>query len=213
MLRRPIFTLCFLGSILCLSLNRCNINSEKTVSTENKVEEYPSQEGWNSKIFLSKSGRLQAVVHYGHMKKFDKRKIYFFDEGVEVDFYDIDGNHSSHLISEGGEYHEATEDVIGKGNVVVVSDSGLTLNTEELRWDNRLEKIISDTLIMLTTPEHDTLYGMGFESNADLSHRIIRRPWGASERKIDLDKIEESFSKTSPADTVLKQDSTEVIKK
>ena len=212
-MRSLIFTSCLLCSILCLSLNRCDINEEETVNTENKVEEYPSQEGWNSKIFLSKSGRLQAIVHYGHMKKFDKSKIYFFDEGVEVDFYDVDGNHTSHLTAEGGEYHEATEDVIGKGNVVVVSDSGLTLNTEELRWDNRLEKIISDTLIMLTNQEHDTLYGMGFESNADLSHRIIRRPWGASERKIDMEQLEESFSKPAPADTVSKQDSTEVNKK
>lgn len=190
----------------------CGVEKQETISTVTEEKEYPSQEGWNSEIRLSKAGKLQAVVHYGHMMKYEKRKIVFFDEGVEVDFYDNKGNHTSHLTSEKGEYHENTEDVLGRGNVVVVSDSGVTLSTDVLRWDNRLGKILSDTTVMVTTTDSDTLYGLGFESDPDLNHWIIKKPWGVSQRRIDIEKFEKSFSNTSSTDTVSKQDSTEVIR-
>lgn len=172
-----------------------------------KRDVYPTQEGWNSKIFISNAGKRRAVVNYGHMVNYGQQKIYYFDEGVSVDFYDIDGNHTSHLISETGEFHEITEDVIGKGNVIVESDSGITLYTEVLKWDNRLGKIISDTTVMVTTLEGDTLYGVGFESEPDLSRRVVRKPWGVSEKKIYIEELEKSFSRKSTADTIAVSDS------
>ena len=198
--------------IVWVFFNGCEREKQETISTETEQKEYPSQEGWNSEIRLSKAGQIQAVVRYGHMMKYDKRKIVFFDEGVEVDFYDNEGNHTSHLTSEKGEYHENTEDVLGRGSVVVVSDSGVTLSTDVLRWDNRLGKILSDTTVRVMTTDSDTLYGLGFESDPDLNHWIIKKPWGVSQRRIDIEKLEKSFSKTSPADTVSKQDLLEVRK-
>ncbi len=180
----------------------CEREKQDTVFTENNHNEYPSQEGWQSELIFSRAGRRQAVVRYGHMMKYDQRKVILFDEGVEVDFYDDEGDHTSHLISERGEYREDTEDIIGMGNVVVESDSGVTLKTEVLRWDNRLEKIISDTLVMVTTQDQDTLYGIGFESNADLTRRIFYKPWGASDKRVDIDELESSFTKPASADTI-----------
>ena len=201
-----------LGLALLCSIG-CSRQDQEIVSTDPQKKEYPSQEGWNSQIYLSKAGRLQAVVRYGHMMKFDGLKVYQFDEGVVVDFYDDEGKHTSHLTSDKGEYHEATEDVIGRGNVVVVSDSGLTLRTDVLRWDNRKEKIISDTLVMLTTPDYDTLYGVGFESNADLTRRVIHRPWGVSDQSIDFEEFEDALSERSSSDTVVQRDSVETERK
>ena len=163
--------------VCCLFWIFCSTQHEEKISSSNEVNEYPSQEGWSSKLYLTTAGKLKAIVCYGHMKKYDKQKMIYFDQGVEVDFYDRNGNHTSHLVSEKGEYNETTEDVMGMGNVVVVSDSGVTLRTEILRWINRTEKIVSDTLVMVTTQNNDTLYGIGFESNADLTRRIIRKPW------------------------------------
>ena len=199
----------FLCALVLIAIN-CSREDQDLVSTDETQREYPSQEGWNSEIRVSNAGRLQAIVKYGHMMKFDNRKVFEFDEGVEVDFFDREGNHTSNLTSDAGEYHEGTEDVFGTGNVVVVSDSGLTLHTERLRWDNRREKIISDTLVMLTTPDYDTLFGIGFESNADLSRRVIRQPWGVTSEGVDFEKIEESFLKSSFPDSLPKNDSTTV---
>jgi LPS export ABC transporter protein LptC len=167
------------------------------------------QEIWKSKMILSKTGRLQAVVNYGHMMKYDTSEVYFFDDGVIVDFFNKGGEHSSHLTSSKGEYNGKTEDVIGKGNVYVESDIGEKLRTYRLKWDSRREKILSDTLVQIITLEQDTLYGVGFESNADLSRRVIHKLSAVSDRHIDFDKFEESLSRPPvPTDTTLNQDTT-----
>jgi len=178
----------------------CRQENNEVMLDQRDQSKHPVQEGWNSKIYISRSGLLQAIVVYGHMVKFEKNDIIYFDEGVEVDFYE-DGNHTSHLLSERGEYNEKTEDVTGIGHVEVVSDSGATLNTEILRWDNKEGRIYSDTLVMVTTQDYDTLYGIGFESNADLTRRVIHQPWGKTKRSVDLEGFRESFKKSVEKDS------------
>lgn len=178
----------------------CQHRDTETVLEEK--EDLPSQEGWDSRLIITQDGRKQAVVNYGHMTKYKTRRITYFDEGVEVDFYNRYGEHTSHLTSNAGEYHENTENVTGIGNVVVVSDSGTTLHTERLYWHQRREKIYSDTLVMVTTTTNDTLYGIGFESEPDLSQWIIKEPWGVSERRVAVEEIDEYF-KRSGSDSVI----------
>ena len=185
-------TLSILVFIVLLS-SGCRRRGEEIGSIEQETLTVPSQEGWNSELVISESGRIQAVVRYGHMLKFDELSRVTFDEGVEVDFYDIDGNRTSHLTSDRGQYDEDTEDVFGEGHVIVVSDSGLTLHTHALRWNNRGAKIISDTTVMVTTQNQDTLYGVGFESNPDLTHWTIRDPWGIGKRSLDIEQLESSI--------------------
>lgn len=179
----------------------CGKKGEEPIETTKQIKNLPEQEGWNSELYISKAGHPQAIVHYGHMTKYETQKIVYFDEGVEVDFYDVDGNHTSHLVSDKGEYHEKTEDVIGIGNVVVVSDSGVTLKTEVIKWDNKREKILSDTLVTIITDERDTLYGKGLESEPDLDHWVILKPWGISQRRVAIDSLEQSFKRVPPRDT------------
>ncbi len=192
-------------------LFHCQGKQEESVIVEQREGEYPSQEGWQSELILSRAGKRQAVVHYGHMMKFDQRQVVLFDAGVQVDFYDDQGNHTSYLTSDKGEYREDTQDIFGMGNVFVKSDSGVILRTEVLRWDDRLEKIISDTLVMVTTPDQDTLYGTGFESNADLTRRIIHNPWGASSKSVDIEELESSFSESASHDSVVEEHSPESV--
>ena len=68
------------------------------------------------------------------------------------------------------------------GNVIVISDSGFTLYTEELLWDNSYNRIISNDSVMFTTEYEDTLYGLGFESDIDLSNWKILKPKGVTYR-------------------------------
>ena len=207
--RQNLISLILLG--ILLGSFHCQEKKEEVILLETDEDEYPSQEGWQSELTLSKAGKKTVVIEYGHMMKFDQSKIVLFDTGVEVDFFDDEGNRTFHLTSERGEYNEETEDIIGIGNVVVESDSGVTLRTEVLRWDNRLEKIISDTLVMVTTPEQDTLYGTGFESNADLSRRIIHNPWGTSSKSVDIEELESSFSESAPQDSIGDEHSPEGV--
>jgi LPS export ABC transporter protein LptC len=181
---------------------KCGQGEKDAVAVKKDQGKFPTQEGWNSELYISKAGRPQAIVHYGHMTKYETPKVVYFDEGVEVDFYDEAGNHTSNLTSERGEYYEKTEDVVGIGNVVVVSDSGVTLMTEVIKWDNSRGKIFSDTMVTIITEEQDTLYGKGLESDPNLGHWVILKPWGISQRRIKIENIEESFQKPDTSDKV-----------
>ena len=134
------------------------------------------------------------------MVQYDREKISYFDQGVQVDFFNRDGAHASVLTAERGQYHQETEAVEGHGNVVVVSDSGYVMKTEKLNYDAQKEKIFSDTLVMVISPERDTLWSIGFESKADLSHRVFYQPRIAFNRHLDLGQGEKSPAK---ADTLV----------
>lgn len=189
--------------------NGCDTQSDHASSSSNlDQKEIPSQEGWNSRIFVTQSGRRQAVIQYGHMIEFKQRNMVYLDS-VEIEFYDKEGNITSNLTSRKGEYNTSTQDVTGIGHVVVLSDTG-RLETERLNWDNKSEKILSDTTVLFISLDQDSLWGTGFESESDLRQMVIFRPRARSTRHIDFDKAEESMKKsedkkTQPPDSTERQ--------
>lgn len=148
--------------------------------------EGPDQEGWNSRITVTSNGRTSAIVQYAHMEKFSKQHETKFDGGLVVDFYNTAGQHTSNLVSERGVLYEGTNDVEASGKVVVKSDSGMTVWTSRLRWENTRQKIVSNDFVTIATAENDTLHGHGFISDQNLKVWSIRRPSGVSQKKVDL---------------------------
>jgi len=208
-------TRAFFGLILLLlavASSGCSRKKAGPASTSPQVpiSEYPSQESWDSNLIMTRAGKRQAVIRYGHMTQYDSHKKAYFDGGVQVDFYDVDGRHTSRLNSERGDYNQLTEEVRGIGRVKVVSDTGITLSTMFMKWDPRIEKIVSDSAVMVTTQKLDTLYGKGFESASDLSHWAIKHPSGITDKHVDFGKMESEFSKPAEPDSSqgMKQDST-----
>jgi len=61
----------------------------------------------------------------------------------------------------------------------------VTLYTDTIDWNSELELIYTDDPVMLTTAKKDTLYGIGFESDASLEHWIVQQPSGVTERGQD----------------------------
>ena len=110
------------------------------------------------------------------------------DSSVTVDFFDSREQHTSVLTSEKAEINQASNDMKAMGNVVAVSDSGITLYSESLTWNSREEKLHTKDNIMVTTLETDTLYGVGFESDSDLKNWKILNPSGVTDRQFKLEK-------------------------
>ena len=188
------------AALLILLIGSCHQKEESPSNTVNH-ENFPDQEGWNSTLRATTNGQLAAIIQYGHMKRYEKQKTVYFDEGVIVDFYDKDGRHTSKLTSDKGKLDEKTNGVEAYDNVVVVSDSGVTLETEKLWWDNEIEKVVTDQFVTITTVEKDTLYGVGFESDQNLTNLIIKDVRGKTDKKLQLD-----FNKTKKS----KDDSAKV---
>ena len=174
----------------------CHKNEENKIANLAKTE-FPNQEGWNSTMTSTNDGILNAVIRYGHMQRFKKRKVVEFDSGIKIDFYDEKGKHTSKLTSNKGKLDEATNDIEAIENVVVVSDSGINLKTEQIWWNNSLEKVITDKFVTITTVKNDTFYGYGFESDQYFNNWAIRKISGKAGRGLALD-IDFSGKKPKP---------------
>ncbi|MDZ7292048.1 MAG: LPS export ABC transporter periplasmic protein LptC [candidate division KSB1 bacterium] len=169
---------------LALLLFGCRSQEQQSIAPPNY--EGPDQEGWNSRITVTSSGRITAIVQYSHMEKYSKRREVKFDGGIVVDFFNAEGRHTSNLVAERGRLYEETNDVEALGNVVAVSDSGITLRTQRLRWDNAQQKIFTTDFVTIATAQGDTLYGQGFQSDQNLKNWSIGKPSGVTQKRIDL---------------------------
>ena len=102
------------------------------------------------------------------------------------------------------------ENVKAIGHVVVVSDSGITLYTDELFYYRDSDRIISNTRVKVETKEGHILHGVGFESDAQMDFWEIRNPHdGVAPQGVDLSM--DRFEKKEVPDSVL-ADSTAEIK-
>ncbi|HIB60426.1 MAG: LPS export ABC transporter periplasmic protein LptC [Candidatus Neomarinimicrobiota bacterium] len=143
-------------------------------------EGLPDQESWKVTITLTDAGVTRAIIRAGHLEKYDNRQFILLDDHVDADFFDELENHTTNLKSALAEIEEASDFMRAMKNVVVVSDSGVTLYTDTLVWDSKEELIYTEVNVMLTTEEGDTLYGIGFESDIALENWRILKPSGVT---------------------------------
>jgi len=187
--------------LVMLALLTVACSKQETSEIPNPEElSYPDQEGWNSTVIYTTDGIMNAEIRYGHMQRFKKRKIVEFDSGLEIDFYNEKGEHTTKLTSNKGRLNEVSKDIEVFEQVVVVSDSGINLATEHLWWNNSIEKVVSDEFVTITTAEQDTFYGYGFESDQYLENWTIKQISGKARKGLQLDL--EFSGKKSKSDSV-----------
>ena len=172
--------------LFVILLFACSGEQQQKNATAQKQTEYPDQESWDATIIITREGKTVGHLKAGHVQKFSKKQITLMDENILVDFFNEQGQHTTRLTAEGGKIFDNTQNMMAYGHVVVVSDSGLTLYTDTLNWNNKKQKLYSRIPIMLTTTENDTLYGDAFESDPSLENYVITNPHGKSSKTIEL---------------------------
>ena len=68
--------------------------------------------------------------------------------------------------------------MLAYGNVKVISGDSLKLFSNSILWDNQYKLITSNDSVTFTTTFNDTMYGIGIESDVDLTHSKILKPHG-----------------------------------
>ncbi|MBZ0198603.1 MAG: LPS export ABC transporter periplasmic protein LptC [Ignavibacteriaceae bacterium] len=142
------------------------------INTTLSTEELPAQESWNSTMFFTDSGATKAVLKTGHIRMYEKSQSTLLDSGVHIDFYGPQENITTVLTSLRGRVNDATKDLYAIDSVVAVSDSGVTLRSEELMWRNKDKKIVSDKFVTIVSPT-EKIQGYGFESDQGLKNYVI----------------------------------------
>lgn len=138
----------------------------------------PDAESWDATVTLTNEGVKRAVIRSGHLEKYNQRQYILLNQNVDADFFNEEEIYTTNLKSEIAEVEEDRDYLIAIGNVIVVSDSGVTLFTDTLSWDNVKERVFTEGSVVFITEQQDTLYGIGFESDVELNNWRILKPTG-----------------------------------
>jgi len=111
-----------------------------------------------------------------------------FPEGVNVDFFSNSGRISSQLTSNYAIRYEGRNNIIVKDSVVWKSKINEILETEELIWDEKEERVYTKKFVKITRPD-EIIYGYGLDANQDFTKWKIEAITG----RIKVDGISEEF--------------------
>ena len=147
----------------------CNKNSKTPpVSSQSALADSANQVMYGARFNLTDQGVMHAQLVAD--------TAYFFDDNTRVElfhvnttFYTSAGVKNAVLTSRRGTYHTATGLMVARGDVVVNSEDGRRLRSEELKYDQAHNEIASDSAFVLTGPDR-SLQGIGFRSDPNLQN-------------------------------------------
>jgi LPS export ABC transporter protein LptC len=106
-----------------------------------------------------------------------------FPKGIFVEFYDPTGKLESTLRANQAFYFKSENQWRGRGKVQVKNIAkNEQLNTEELFWQQKLERIHTEKFVTIRQ-QGDVIYGEGLEAKQDMSEYTITHPYGEFEVK------------------------------
>ena len=155
-------------------------NNTKNLNIKN-IQDYPDNFITNPKITIYKKNKLSLETTSDLLIKNESEDTKL-KNNVTATFYNDLGIKTSVLNSDSAFINEIDNSFNALGNVKVVSDSGFVLSTNSIYWDRNYNRVISNDSIRFTTEKNDTLYGLGFESDTDLSNWKILKPSGVTYR-------------------------------
>lgn len=166
--------------VIVLTSPGCRGEDERTrpqILAVQPGKDTPDQESWNATITFTDSGKVTGILRAGHIAKYIQDRFTLLDSTVTVDFFNDRFEHTSVLTARSGKVDDITNDFEARGNVVVRSDSGTVLYTEELFWSNTRGKVFTEAFVEIKSPTEE-IRGMGFESDQSLTHYTISRVTG-----------------------------------
>lgn len=93
---------------------------------------------------------------------------------IRIDFFDDKEKRSSTLTADQGLVDQRTNNLEAVGRVHIVTETGVKMETDSLRWINSTQKIVSESFVRVTR-QGDVVTGYGFESDANLEHFHLKR--------------------------------------
>ncbi len=112
---------------------------------------------------------------------------YFFEDNtrvelrkVEATFFTTTGARDAYLTAKRGTYRSRLNNMVARGDVVVTTEEGRRLATPELKYDQAMNEISSDSAFVLTEPGR-RLEGIGFRSDPNMQNvRILHTKSGST---------------------------------
>jgi len=157
-----------LGVLAVAVAGACSNKKEPPIAAHSPLADSADQVMYPAKFNLTDQGLQRAHV--------EADTAYFFDdnnrmelEGVHATFYTVTGAKDAVLTSQHGTTNTRTNNLIARKNVVVVSEDGRRLTTQELKYNQQKNEISSDSAFVMTEPNR-RLEGVGFRSDPNMKN-------------------------------------------
>jgi LPS export ABC transporter protein LptC len=161
---------------IVVALVACTSKKQPPVANHSPLADSADQVMYNSRFVLADLGINRAQMHSDTAYFFDDNTRMEFENPV-VTFFTATGAKDATLTSRHGTYNNRTSNMIARKNVVVVSEDGRRLTTEELIYNQQRNEISSDSAFLLTEPNRQ-VSGIGFRSDPNMKNILILK--GAS---------------------------------
>jgi len=134
-------------------------------------EVIPDQEIYDYQLIESNDGIKEWILVSQRMERFaDREDVELYT--VTMDFYK-NGEYFSTLTSRRGRANVRSKNLFAWGEVVVVTEDGRRLETEELHYKDAAERIHNDVYNRFSW-EEDVMTGYGLEATPDLEYLEIK---------------------------------------
>ena len=161
------------------------LSCEKEVQKGRSISEYIDNVLYGDpiRIEISENNKISIKISSDTLFQHNDGNTILFGN-VYADLFDEDGLKVSEVHSDSAIVFKDSDSLKAIGDVLVHSTKGLKLFSEELILFNNTKLVKSNNDIIFTSNDGDTLYGVGFWSNFDMTNYQIEKPKGT------LNKIE-----------------------
>ena len=131
-----------------------------------------------AELLHTENGKIKVRIVANKIERFQNQQPgLIFSEHMEVYFYNDSSDLQSTLMANDASIDEDKKIMLAQNNVVLTSSDDKKLETEELVWDEKKDKIYTDKKVKITTGK-EVVYGEGFISNPDFSQYSITKIHG-----------------------------------
>jgi LPS export ABC transporter protein LptC len=154
---------------------------EETVIQRTVGDTDPDQMLVSPRIVITENGRTSAIVTADSLTVIENRDLTTLDGHVDLQFHNREGVHTTTLTARRGRLwglYEHVDSLRAMGDVVVVStERGERLETQELRWIFTERTVYADGFVKITTKDGFE-QGYGLTAKDDLSSYSLREVSG-----------------------------------
>jgi LPS export ABC transporter protein LptC len=164
--------------VCCILLVSCQ-NDLRKLPPDTTLKDLESDRATDVTFIRSEKGRTKAKLHTNEFIKNDNAKPPYIDmlKGLKMELYDDSLRVESTITARSARYYPKEGNVIARDSVVVVNKEGKRLQTEELIWNQKLERIYTEKFVRITIDNQIT-YGDGIEANQDFTWFRIKKQRG-----------------------------------
>ena len=164
---------------ISLMLSGCKEDGKLGVASRIDPTKMPSMSTVNVATLISDSGITQYKIVSPLWNVYDEvdTPYWNFPKGIYLQKFDRKFNVIASVAADSAKFFRLMNLWKLDGNVELRKEPGELFLTQQLFWDQRRNRIYSDSFIHIETPDR-MLEGHGFESNDQLTKYSIRRPTG-----------------------------------